>query len=84
MTGRPLAGNWAQHWPDDLERLKRDRFASADQLLTLGLFCGPDPVIFEAARRMQLPSLTEFLGPVAPIVDAVKHLLRSDNIFNQA
>ena len=81
MPGRPLACNW--DWPDDLVRRKRDRFASADQLLTLGL-CGPDPVIFEAARGMQLPSLTEFLGPMAPIVDAVKHLLRSDNIFNQA
>jgi 5-methylthioadenosine/S-adenosylhomocysteine deaminase len=82
MPGRPLAGDWAEHWPHDLERLKRERFASADQLLALGLFCGPDPAIFEAARRIQLHTLTEFLGPMAPMIDAVKHLLGPDNIFN--
>jgi 5-methylthioadenosine/S-adenosylhomocysteine deaminase len=82
MPGRPLAGDWAEHWPHDLERLKRDRFATADQLLTLGLFCGPDPAIFEAARRMQLRTLTEFLGPMAPMLEAVKPLLGPDNIFN--
>jgi 5-methylthioadenosine/S-adenosylhomocysteine deaminase len=82
MPGRPLAGDWAEHWPHNLERLKRDRFATADQLLTLGLFCGPDAAIFEAARRMQLRTLTEFLGPMAPMLEAVKPLLGPDNIFN--
>src|SRR4029077_5896315 len=82
MPGRPLAGDWAEHWPDDLERLKRNRFASADQLLTLGLFCGPDPAIFEAAGRMQLRTLTEFLGPRASLLDAGKHLLGPQKIFN--
>jgi 5-methylthioadenosine/S-adenosylhomocysteine deaminase len=60
----------------------RDRFASADQLLTLGLFCGPDPAVFSVARQLQLRTLTEFLGPMAPMLDAVKHLLGPDNIFN--
>src|ERR1700737_2743075 len=82
MPGRPLAGNWAEHWPVDLDRLKRDRFASADQWLTLGLFCGPDPAMFETARRMQLRTLTEFLGPMAPMLAAVKPLLGPVNIFN--
>jgi 5-methylthioadenosine/S-adenosylhomocysteine deaminase len=82
MPGRPLAGDWAEHWPDDLERLKRDRFSSGDQPLTLGLFCGTDPAIFSTARRLQLRTLTEFLGPMAPMLDAVKHLLGPNNIFN--
>jgi 5-methylthioadenosine/S-adenosylhomocysteine deaminase len=82
MPGRPLAGDWAEHWPQDLERLKRERFGSADQLLTLGLFCGPDPALFRAARRMGLPTLTEFLGPMAPMLEAVKPLLGPENIFN--
>jgi 5-methylthioadenosine/S-adenosylhomocysteine deaminase len=82
MPGRPLAGDWAQHWPGDLERLKRERFSSTDQLLTLGLFCAPDPVLFEVARRMELRTLTEFLGPMAPMLDAVKHLIGPENIFN--
>ena len=28
MPGRPLAGDWAEHWPHDLARLKRDRRAA--------------------------------------------------------
>jgi cytosine/adenosine deaminase-related metal-dependent hydrolase len=82
MPGRPLAGKWAEHWPDDLERLKRDRFSSEDQLITLGLFCGPDATIFETARRLHLRTLTEFLRPMAPMLEAVKHRLGPDNIFN--
>src|SRR3984893_19520202 len=82
MPGRPLAGDWVEHWPHDLERLKRDRFSSGDQLLTLGLFCGTDPAIFSAARLLQLRTLTEFLGPMAPMLDAVKHLLGPNNTSN--
>ena len=78
MPGRPLAGDWAKHWPHDLERLKRDRFTSGDQLLTLGLFCETDPAAFVAARRLQLRTLTEFLGPMAPMLDKVKNLLGPD------
>jgi 5-methylthioadenosine/S-adenosylhomocysteine deaminase len=82
MPGRPLAGRWAEHWPDDMERLKRDRFASSDQLLTLGLFCDPDPALFSVARRLQLRTLTEFLGPMASLLDAVKPLLGPETVFN--
>jgi hypothetical protein len=68
----PLAGKWAEHWPDDLERLKRDRFSSEDQL-TLGLFCGPDATIFETARRLHLRTLTEFLRPIGRRLDETGH-----------
>lgn len=33
----PLAGEMNSHWPADLKRLREDRFASDDQLLTLRL-----------------------------------------------
>jgi len=84
MPGRPLAGEWAEHWPDDLERLKRDRFASSDQLLTLGMFSSPDPANWAVARRLGLPILSEFLGMMAPMLPGLAEagLLGPDNIFN--
>ncbi len=34
----PLVGDWqSEHWQDDLKRLRQERFASDDQLLSLGL-----------------------------------------------
>ena len=84
MPGRPLAGEWAEHWPDDLERLKRDRFASSDQLLTLGMFSSPDPANWAVVRRLGLPILSEFLGMMAPMLPGLAEagLLGPDNIFN--
>ena len=84
MPGRPLAGDWAEHWPDDLKRLQADRFASGDQLVTLGMFSSPDPANWAVARSLGLPILSEFLGMMAPmlpgLVDA--KMLGPDNIFN--
>lgn len=82
MPGRPLAGAWAEHWPKDLERLKAARFASDDQLLTLGMFVAPDPQVWAFARSIGLRMLTEFLGPMAPMLAGVKDHLGPDNIFN--
>lgn len=82
MPGRPLAGEWAEHWPHDLERLKAQRFASEDQLLTLGIFCQPDPAIWALASQLGLRTLTEFLGPMAPMLNELEGLLNPDNIFN--
>lgn len=42
----PLVGEWDHHWPADLERLRGERFASDDQLLTLRL-----GVVAGAARQ---------------------------------
>ncbi|WP_010188570.1 amidohydrolase family protein [Sphingomonas sp. PAMC 26605] len=84
MPGRPLAGGWAEHWPDDLERLQSDRFASSDQLVTLGMFSSPDPANWAVARRLGLPILTEFLGMMAPMLPGLADagMLGPDNIFN--
>jgi 5-methylthioadenosine/S-adenosylhomocysteine deaminase len=82
MLGRPLAGEWAEHWPHDLERLKSQRFASHDQLLTLGMFCQPDRAALTLAARLDLRTLTEFLGPMAPMLNDLEGLLNPNNIFN--
>jgi cytosine/adenosine deaminase-related metal-dependent hydrolase len=82
MPGKPLAGAWAQHWPADLERLKNQRFSSDDQLLTLGVFAAPDLETWSVARKLGLRMLTEFLGPMAPMLDTLREHLGPDNIFN--
>jgi cytosine/adenosine deaminase-related metal-dependent hydrolase len=82
MPGRPLAGEWAEHWPHDLERLKSQRFASHDQLVTLGMFCQPDRAAWGLAARLDLRTLTEFLGPMAPMLGDLEGLLNPNNIFN--
>ncbi|MDB5042887.1 MAG: amidohydrolase [Candidatus Eremiobacteraeota bacterium] len=85
MPGRPLAGDWAEHWPQDLGRLQAARFASNDQLVTLGMFSVPDAENWSVARRLGVRILTEFLGAgMASMLDglAEKHMLGPDNIFN--
>ncbi|OYW32827.1 MAG: hypothetical protein B7Z41_07195 [Rhizobiales bacterium 12-66-7] len=82
MPGKPLVGAWAEHWPHDLKRLKSARFASSDQLLTLGLFCTPDPDIWAFARETDLRMLIEFLGPMASMLDGLEDQLGPDQIFN--
>jgi 5-methylthioadenosine/S-adenosylhomocysteine deaminase len=85
MAGRPLAGEWAEHWPQDLARLQHARFRSSDQLVTLGMFSEPDAHNWSVARELGIRILTEFLGAgMASMLDdlAEKHLLGRDNIFN--
>ena len=84
MPGKPLAGEWAEHWPQGLERLQAERFASKDQLLTLGVFAQPDPGVWAVARRLGVPILSEFLGPMAPALTKLVAAgeIGPDNIFN--
>lgn len=85
MAGRPLAGEWAEHWPQDLGRLQAARFPSNDQLVTLGMFSVPDAGNWFVARRLGLRILTEFLGAgMASMLGSLaeKRLLGPDNIFN--
>ncbi|MEI9983118.1 MAG: amidohydrolase family protein [Aliidongia sp.] len=82
MPGKPLAGDWTEHWPHDLERLKAERFASDDQLVTLGMFCIPDPALWSFARQIGIRMLTEFLGPMAGMLEGLRDHLGPDNIFN--
>src|SRR5207302_9069250 len=41
-SGAPQFGNWDHQWPQDLERLQKRFFSSADQLVTLRMFSGLD------------------------------------------
>lgn len=82
MPGKPLAGTWNEHWPLDLVRLKAERFSSEDQLVSLGMFCSPDPELFQFAAHNKLRTLTEFLGPMAPMLEQVKDIIGPLNIFN--
>jgi cytosine/adenosine deaminase-related metal-dependent hydrolase len=61
----PLFGEWEEHWPADLERLRQSEFSSPDQLLTLrsgllgsadvgGGFYALSPESLEFARRLDL------------------------------
>jgi cytosine/adenosine deaminase-related metal-dependent hydrolase len=83
--GRPLAGDWAQHWPQDLARLKQERFASDGQLVTMAMMSQWDRETWAAARASGLRIITEFLGKdmgeLLPGL-AAEGLLGSDNIFN--
>lgn len=83
--GKPLAGEWAQHWPDDLARLKQERFASDDQLVTMAMMSQWDRETWAAVRECGLDIITEFLGQdmgqLLPMLQK-EDLLGSDNIFN--
>jgi cytosine/adenosine deaminase-related metal-dependent hydrolase len=83
--GRPLAGDWAQHWPQDLARLKQERFASDEQLVTMAMMSQWDRDTWAAARESGLRIITEFLGQdMGELLPALQQegLLGTDNIFN--
>ena len=84
-SGAPQAGAWDRQWPQDLERLKKQYFASEDQLLTLRMFSGPDRDNWALARRLALRITTEFNGPrAAEVIEpfVAERLLGPDNTFN--
>jgi 5-methylthioadenosine/S-adenosylhomocysteine deaminase len=82
--GQPIAGEWQKHWPLDLERLQRERFSGADQLVTLGMTAQPNKEHWAVGRRLGLRMVTEFLGPMAGMLVELERekLLGPDNIFN--
>ncbi|PTT01858.1 amidohydrolase [Pedobacter sp. HMWF019] len=83
--GKPLTGDWANHWPQDLGRLQKERFQSEDQLVQLAMFSQPDRENWRVARELGLPIITEMLGAemseLLPVYQK-EGLLGSDNIFN--
>jgi 5-methylthioadenosine/S-adenosylhomocysteine deaminase len=84
-SGAPQAGDWEHQWPQDLERLKKQYFASDDQLVTLRMFSGPDRDNWMLARRLGLRITTEFNGPrAAEVIEPffVDKLVGPDNTFN--
>jgi len=83
--GKPLAGEWAHHWPQDLGRLKQERFADDDQLVTMAMMSQWDRETWAAARGVGLRIITEFLGAdMGKLLPMLKEegLLGPDNIFN--
>jgi len=84
-SGAPQAGDWDHQWPQDLERLKKQYFASDDQLVTLRMFSGPDRDNWNLARRLGLRITSEFNGPrAAEVIEPfiTDKLLGPDNTFN--
>jgi cytosine/adenosine deaminase-related metal-dependent hydrolase len=84
-SGPPGAGDWDHQWPQDLERLQKKYFSSADQLVTLRMFSGPIRENWAVARKLGLRITTEFQGPQqAAQLDplAADKLVGPDNTFN--
>jgi 5-methylthioadenosine/S-adenosylhomocysteine deaminase len=84
-SGAPQAGDWAKQWPQDLERLQKKYFSSADQLVTLRTFSGPSRDNWAAARKLGLRITTEFTGErMAAMVEPMwaDKLVGPDNTFN--
>jgi len=84
-SGPPAAGDWDHQWPQDLERLQKKYFASADQLVTLRMFSGPSRDNWAVARKLGLRITTEFQGAQnAALLDplAQDKLVGPDNTFN--
>src|SRR5580658_9567915 len=84
-SGPPGAGDWDHQWPQDLERLQKKYFSSADQLVTLRMFSGPNRDNWAIARKLGLRITTEFQGPrQAALLDplAQDKLVGPDNTFN--
>ena len=66
-SGAPQAGDWNKQWPQDLERLQKKYFSSADQLVTLRMVgtsgrSGERAAVVTASAR-SLPSLTRLTMP---------------------
>ena len=84
-SGAPQAGDWNKQWPADLERLQKKYFSSADQLVTLRMFSGPNRDNWAAARKLGLRITSEFTGErMAAMVEPmwVDKLVGPDNTFN--
>ena len=58
-SGAPQTGDWDRQWPQDLERLQKQFFASDDQLVTLRMFSGMNRENWALARRLGLRITTE-------------------------
>jgi 5-methylthioadenosine/S-adenosylhomocysteine deaminase len=84
-SGGPQAGEWDRQWPQDLTRLQKKYFSSADQLVTLRMFSPPNRENRAFARSLGLRISTEFQGPQqAALLDPLwqDRLVGPDNTFN--
>jgi cytosine/adenosine deaminase-related metal-dependent hydrolase len=84
-SGAPQTGTWDHQWPQDLERLQKRYFSSADQLVTLRMFSGLDRANYALARKLNLRITTEFQGaPAAATLEEFwnEKLLGPDITYN--
>jgi cytosine/adenosine deaminase-related metal-dependent hydrolase len=84
-SGAPQAGDWDHQWPQDLARLQKKYFSSADQLVTLRMFSPPNRDNWTYARSLGLRITTEFQGAQAAAqLDPLwqDKLVGPDNTFN--
>jgi 5-methylthioadenosine/S-adenosylhomocysteine deaminase len=84
-AGAPQAGDWDHQLPQDLARLKKQHFASDDQLVTLRIFAGPNREQWALARQLGLRITMEFQGPaMGKMMEqfAADNLLGPDVTFN--
>jgi 5-methylthioadenosine/S-adenosylhomocysteine deaminase len=84
-AGPPQAGDWDHQLPQDLARLQKQYFSSADQLVTLRMFAGPVKEQWAYARSLGLRITMEFQGAaMGKIADqfAEEKLLGPDITFN--
>ena len=84
-SGAPQAGDWNKQWPADLDRLQKTYFSSADQLVTLRMFSGPNRDNWAVARKLGLRITSEFTGErMAAMVEPMwaDKLVGPDNTFN--
>jgi len=82
-SGAPAAGEWDKQWPQDVERLQKKFFASADSLVTLRLFTAMSRENYAFARRLGIRITTES-NAAGPEFDQFldEGLVRSDITFN--
>lgn len=84
-SGAPQAGEWEHQWPQDLARVQKKYFTSADQLVTLRMFSPPNRENWAYARGLGLRITTEFQGPQqAALLDPLwqDRLVGPGNTFN--
>jgi 5-methylthioadenosine/S-adenosylhomocysteine deaminase len=58
-------------FPDDIRRLRREHFSSADQLLTLAMAAGPNPRDWAIAREVGASISIHIVGSLGAITPAV-------------
>lgn len=83
-SGGPVAGEWAQDWPADLERMKARYFSSDDQLLTLGMYSRANEERYAIARRLGIRIYSELGVGHLPVFEdlGARNLIGPDNTFN--
>ena len=85
--GPPLIGEWdEEHWPHAmLERLSEKLASAGSRLTTLGVMSQFDKQVWNHARGLNIPIVTEVVSPA--MADTIRQfaregLLGPDNIFN--